>query len=374
MMWPMMRCGPDAADRGVAGGRSMIIAGIARTLLVAAALLAPGAAVPTQIAHAAAAPALTPAQIAETAIPSVVLIKVPNGLGSGFVVSADGRIVTNLHVIRGAREATVVTSDGREFHDIELMASDEAHDLAVLRIGTHGLKPLPLGDSAAAKPGEHVVAIGHPLGLGDTVSDGLVSAVRELPSTKQTMLQISAPISPGSSGGPVFNDRGEVIGVSALLIKGGENLNFAVPINEAKPLLANNKGVTLAALPPDAAAPYAAAGTPHLPHQMQHYASSVLQQCGNAELSSIAGGLNMAINSGAPLYNAGNAEGCYLVYAGMIGEIDRRTNGCPAAKQALRQSLSVADAQTNPQDKAWALRNAFDGLIDAILRRQGGGS
>jgi S1-C subfamily serine protease len=372
----MMRHGPDTADRVVAGGRSMTIAGIARTLLVAAALLAAGAGAPTQIARAAAAPALTPAQIAETAIPSVVLIKVPNGLGSGFVVSTDGRIVTNFHVIRGAREATIVTADGREFHDIELLATDEAHDLAVLRIGTHGLKPLPLGDSAAAKPGEHVVAIGHPLGLGDTVSDGLVSGIRELPSTKQTMLQISAPISPGSSGGPVFNDRGEVIGVSALLITGGENLNFAVPINEAKPLLANNKGVALAALPPDVAAPgpYAAAGTPHLPHQMQHYAPSVLQQCGTAELSGIAGSLNMAINSGAPLYNAGNPEGCYLVYAGIIGEIDRRTNGCPAAKQALRQSLSVADAQSNPQDKAWALRNAFDGLIDAILRRQSGGS
>jgi serine protease Do len=353
----------------------MTIARIARTSLVAAALLAMGA----------AAPALTPAQIAEMAIPSVVLIKVPNGLGSGFVVSADGRIVTNFHVISGAREATIVTSDGREFHNIELLARDETHDLAVLRIGAHGLRPLPLGDSAAAKPGEHVVAIGNPLGLGDTVSDGLVSGLRELPS-QQAMLQISAPISPGSSGGPVFNDRGEVIGVSALLITRGENLNFAVPINEAKPLLAFNKGVTLAALAPDVpspyAAPYAAPGapspgapspgvTPHLPHQTQHYPLSVLQQCGTVELSSIAVNLSMAISNGAPLYNAGNAEGCYLLYAGMIGEIDRRTAGCTAAKQALRQSLSVADAQNNPLDKAWALRNAFDGLIDAILRRQG---
>jgi S1-C subfamily serine protease len=214
----------------------MNTSGMVWVLLAAAALFAP---------YLPAAD-LTAEQIAEKATPSVVLIRVPAGLGSGFVVSNDGRIVTNYHVIRGAKQATVVTADGREFKDVELMAADPGHDLAVLRIGAHGLRALALGDSAIAKPGEHVVAIGHPLGLGNTVSDGLLSAVRVI-SPQRTLLQISAPISPGSSGGPVFNDRGEVIGISTLLISGGQNLNFAVPINAVKPLLDIDKGVALAA-------------------------------------------------------------------------------------------------------------------------------
>jgi S1-C subfamily serine protease len=149
-------------------------------------------------------PNLTPAQIAEIAIPSVVVIKTPIGLGSGFVAAQEGKIVTNFHVIRGVSQATIVTSDRVEHKDVEVIALDEAHDLAVLRISASGLKPLSLADSSLSKPGEHVVAIGNPLGLGVTISDGLLSGIREFPQA--TFLQISAPISRGSSGGPVLND------------------------------------------------------------------------------------------------------------------------------------------------------------------------
>ena len=421
---------------------------------------------------------VTAAQIAEMATPSVVLIKLPDGLGTGFVVSRDGRIVTNVHVIRGAKQAVVVTADGREFTDIEVMAADEAHDLAVLRIGTHGLQPLALGDSSSDKPGEHVVAIGHPLGLGNTVSDGLVSAVREI-SAGRSMLQISAPISPGSSGGPVFNDRGEVIGVSTLVVTGGQNLNFAVPINAVQPLLTIDKGVALAryAWPehprrhvpthpltllkdcPSAqlrtvvstiqqaisiGAPlynkgnieacyriYAAAaldmdkkvescpgpkralldgvgtadklsgwddkawamrdafdgvlavaakglGEPDpataAPPQRQipHHSMAVFAGCSRENMTSIGSGIAAAIHSGAPLYNSGDVEACYRIYEGAISDIDRRVNGCPVAKQALQDGLRTADQRTGWQDKAWALRDAFDGLIDAIGRHEAG--
>src|SRR5690348_17225534 len=116
----------------------------------------------------ASADKLTPAQIAKRTIPSVVTVRVPTGLGSGFVV-ADGLVVTNLHVIGTAQEASVVLADGRELQQPEVLAADEAHDLVVLKVPTRGLRPLPLGDTRAVHPGDRVVAIGHPLGLSNTV-------------------------------------------------------------------------------------------------------------------------------------------------------------------------------------------------------------
>src|SRR5215831_7427247 len=109
---------------------------------------------------------LTPAEIAERTLPAMALIKTEVGLGSGFVVGADGRIATNLHVITGVKEATVVLADSREFKEIEVIAVDFAHDLVLIRVNAKGLVPLALGDSTHVQAGEPVVAIGHPLGLG----------------------------------------------------------------------------------------------------------------------------------------------------------------------------------------------------------------
>ena len=167
---------------------------------------------------------LTPAQIARAAIPSIVLIRTPSGLGSGFFAGPGGKIVTNFHVIRGSTEAVVVTADKVEHKDVEVIAVDRARDLAVLRIGARGQRPLPLGDAKAAGVGERVVAIGNPLGFGDTISDGLLSGVRDFGGI--SILQISAPISSGSSGGPVLNDRGEVIGVSTFVVSQGPKPQF----------------------------------------------------------------------------------------------------------------------------------------------------
>lgn len=302
--------------------------------------------------------ALTPAEIAETATPSVVLIKVPNGLGTGFVVSSDGRIVTNMHVIRGAKHATVQTAEGKDYNDVELMAADEAHDLAVLRIHARGLKPLVLGDSASARPGAHVVAIGHPLGLGNTVSDGLISAVREI-SPQRVMLQISAPISPGSSGGPLFNDRGEVIGISTLVITGGQNLNFAVPINAVKPLLAIEKGIALAAY--------------QSPNERRRHIPdhpiSLLDECPLAQLKTIVSDIDSAIKLGAPLYNEGNIEACYRIYEATALDMEKKVDACEGPKRALLDGVKAADKLDGWDDKAWAMRDAFDGLLAVAVRK-----
>jgi serine protease Do len=312
-------------------------------------------------ASAAPAPSLTPAEIAETATPSVVLIKVPDGLGTGFVVSADGRIVTNMHVIRGAKSAIVQTAEGKEYADVELMAADEPHDLAVLRIRARDLKPLALGDSSAAKPGQHVVAIGHPLGLGNTVSDGLISAVREI-SPQRSMLQISAPISPGSSGGPLFNDRGEVIGISTLVITGGQNLNFAVPINAVKPLLTIEKGIALAKYKSPNARER------HIPE----HPLALLDECPVAQLRTIVGDIDAAIKLGAPLYNDGNFEACYRIYESTALDMEKKVEACEGPKRALLDGVKNADHVERWDDKAWAMRDAFDGVLAVTARKLGG--
>lgn len=331
---------------------------ISQTLLLAMALLA----VPLRAADAPPAK-LSPADIAQLATPSVVLIKLANGLGSGFVVSNDGKIVTNLHVIRGAREATVVTADGREFKDIEVMATDAAHDLAVLRIAARDLKALPLGNSAATKPGEHVVVIGHPLGLGNTVSDGLVSAVREL-LPKLTLLQISAPISPGSSGGPLFNDQGEVIGISTLVIREGQNLNFAVPINTVKPLLDVKNGISLAA--------YAAASaSTSSRRKIPEHSLALLDNCQAAQRATIVNEIEQAIKLGAPLYNSGKIEACYRIYAAVALDLEKKVQACEGPKRALLAGVGNADKLAGWSEKAWAMRDAFDGVLSVIAKKSG---
>jgi S1-C subfamily serine protease len=158
----------------------------------------------------------------------------PFAFGSGFIVRADGIVVTNHHVIDGAFTVSVSVSTGDIFDDPVVLDSDVRRDLAVLKVKALKLPTCRIGDSDSVEIGQHVIAIGNPKGLSQTVSDGIVSAVRQ--STGYRMLQLTAPISHGSSGGPLLNDRGEVIGVTTAGYEEGQNLNFAVPINYVKPM------------------------------------------------------------------------------------------------------------------------------------------
>lgn len=181
--------------------------------------------------------------IARTASGSVVSIVMsdkegkPLGQGSGFVVSADGFIVTNYHVIAEGASAVAKFPDGAFYIIDGVVASDKVRDIAILKAHGHNLRPLKLGNSDRLDVGEQVVAIGSPRGLESTVSDGIVSGVRSLEEKGGKYIQITAPISPGSSGGPLFNMSGEVVGITTMYLKNGENLNFAIPVNEAKVLL-----------------------------------------------------------------------------------------------------------------------------------------
>ena len=161
----------------------------------------------------------------------------PISQGTGFLVSNDGVILTNYHVIAEGSSAVAKFPDGALYVIDGVLVSDKARDIAVIKAHGEDFRTLPLGNSDRVQVGEDVVAIGNPLSLESTVSNGIVSGIRAVQEEGGKYLQITAPISPGSSGGPLFNMAGEVIGITTMYLKGGENLNFAIPINDAKPLL-----------------------------------------------------------------------------------------------------------------------------------------
>lgn len=160
----------------------------------------------------------------------------PVGQGSGFFINAQGHVVSNRHVFQGAHKVEVKCPKGT-YKVKKILAESAENDLILVSLETKpsGFKPLPFADKNV-QVGEKIVVIGNPLGLDATVSDGIVSARRDLDPFGK-VIQVTSPISPGSSGSPVLNMRGEVIGVATFQIHGGQNLNFAVPVEKVRGLV-----------------------------------------------------------------------------------------------------------------------------------------
>ena len=159
------------------------------------------------------------------------------GQGSGFIVSPDGVVLTNAHVVSGASEVTVKLTDRREF-SAKVLGADPLTDIAVLRIDARDLPSVRLGDPAALRPGDWVLAIGAPFGFENSVTAGVVSAKgRSLPGDGYVpFIQTDAAVNPGNSGGPLFNAAGEVVGINSQILSetgGYEGLSFAIPIDVA---------------------------------------------------------------------------------------------------------------------------------------------
>ena len=184
--------------------------------------------------------ALTTAEIAKRVSPSVVVIqgKAESGgvLGSGFLVSKDGKIVTNLHVIRDMKSATVQLRGGEIFDSLSVRAVDERRDLAVVQIAGFNLPALELGNSDTLTVGEPLVIVGSPRGLEGTVTAGILSSVRDSGEGFK-VLQTDASVNPGNSGGPLVNSKGQAVGVVSFKLLSAEGLNFAIPVNYVRGLL-----------------------------------------------------------------------------------------------------------------------------------------
>lgn len=183
--------------------------------------------------------------VVKATVDSVVLIVVnddagkPVAEGSGFIASSDGKIVTNHHVIAGAHSAVVKLNNGAFFPVDGVVADDPDHDIAVIKVSGKNLPVLVLADSDALSAGDHVVAIGSPLGLKNSVSDGIISGFRE-DAKGRSWVQTTAPASHGNSGGPLLTMDEKVAGVVTWKATDGENLNFAVPSKLVASLLTNS--------------------------------------------------------------------------------------------------------------------------------------
>lgn len=165
--------------------------------------------------------------------------RVERGAGSGFILSADGRILTNAHVVDGADQVTVTLKDGRTFQG-KVVGRDELTDVAVVKIEANNLPTVTIGNSDQLQPGQWAIAIGNPLGLDNTVTTGIISATGRssnqvgVPDKRVEFIQTDAAINPGNSGGPLLNARGEVIGMNTAIIQGAQGLGFSIPINTAQ--------------------------------------------------------------------------------------------------------------------------------------------
>ncbi|NJL90672.1 MAG: PDZ domain-containing protein [Coleofasciculaceae cyanobacterium SM2_1_6] len=165
--------------------------------------------------------------------------RVERGSGSGFIVNANGRILTNAHVVDGADKVVVTLNDGRSFEG-RVLGSDSVTDLAVVQVDTTNLPTVVMGDSDQLQPGEWAIAIGNPLGLDHTVTKGIISAIGRSSSDigegnkRIDFIQTDAAINPGNSGGPLLNAKGEVIGINTAIIRGAQGIGFAIPINSAQ--------------------------------------------------------------------------------------------------------------------------------------------
>ena len=161
------------------------------------------------------------------------------GAGSGVIISTDGYILTNNHVVEGAREVTVTLADEQEY-TAQIVGRDPKTDLAVLKIKPKdSLRAATMGDSEQLQVGESVMAVGNPFGLGHTVTSGIVSAKGRVigAGPYDNFIQTDASINPGNSGGPLYDMKGELVGINTAIIPYGQGIGFAIPINTAKPLI-----------------------------------------------------------------------------------------------------------------------------------------
>ena len=332
---------------------------------------------------------VTARDIVDADSPAVVRIEAGDSkVGTGFIVDRGGLIATNLHVIDGESKIKVkLYKDPTEYPATSIAGIDRSHDLALLWIKAG--RPLPtikLGNSDAVSAGDTIYALGNPLGVFDySITNGLVSQVRPV-SENLTILQISAPISPGSSGGPLFNQYGEVVGVTTAIITEGQSINLAVPANYLRPMIAHRAQISLAdfarSTKEEAEKEEAKhhkdsdSDTTPPPRHIPDHPLTIWNGCSPADIQNTVEKIMEAINVGAPLYNKQakdpdapdydphGFEECYRVYESVARELEQ-SGACKGVRDAFGDGLLRASTVKSYKDKAWAMRDTFDGLTNA---------
>ncbi|HEX3478683.1 MAG TPA: trypsin-like peptidase domain-containing protein [Kofleriaceae bacterium] len=331
---------------------------------------------------------LTAKDIVQRASPAIVRIEAGSEkIGTGFILDKTGVVATNLHVVVGESAIKIKLSDGSQYAVTQIDGVDPARDLALLQIRAgKDLPTLKLGDSSAMSAGDQVVAIGNPLGFDNSVTSGLISQVRPICgpadiaaqkcTQELTVLQISAAISPGSSGGPLFNQYGEVVGVTTAIITAGQNFNLAVPGHYLKPLVAQR-----IAMSPDQFAKQTQEADEHrhreraesskatgdVPRHIPVHEITVFDGCKLEDIEDLVNQIGETIETGAPLYNQGNHEACFRIYEGTAVKFEH-DGPCAGVRGAFGDGLLRASGLASYTEKAWAMRDTFDGLLDAARR------
>jgi hypothetical protein len=345
-----------------------------------------------------------------------VFIETDLGVGTGFIIDKTGLVATNLHVVRGKREIRIKLYGGDIYPVTQVVGVDPGRDLALLRIlPTKVLPALRLGDSDAMVAGDQIVAIGNPLGVFDySVSSGLVSQIRPVCTTEMValhnknigrfeellakpkrseqedrelgtlqciqelkILQISAPISQGSSGGPLFNQSGEVVGVTTAIVTAGQNINLAIPANYLKQIVARPDSMTMDEFAKRTAEVGSEGGEGggggKVERQVPDHPLTLLDGCTRDQISDTVKAIWEAIELGAPLYNKGNLEkdpelsnqliaACFRIYEGVATKFQNVAT-CKGIKQAFDDGVRRAGTLSSYKLKAWAMRDTFDGLL-----------
>lgn len=240
------------------------------------------------------------------------------GAGTGIIVSSDGLIMTNNHVIAGAGEIDVFTNDGKEYKNAKVVAADTTNDLAFVQISASGLLPATLGDSSSVQVGTEVIAIGNALGqYQNTVTQGIISGVgrpvqagdasgQGSTESLQNLFQTDAAINPGNSGGPLVDVRGNVIGIDTAVASDAQGIGFAIPINEAKQELQQVHSTG------NISRPYL--GVAYIPVTQAFAADNNLPVTNGAYLSGDS--TNPAVASGGPADRAGLKQGDIITKVG----------------------------------------------------------
>ena len=388
--------------------------------LVVATLIACGSAKPN-VPHVR----MTPKSIFDEASPAIVRVEAGNDkVGTGFIIDKAGIVATNLHVVAGEAEINIRMHDGTKYKVLQVAGVDPGRDLALLKIKPASELPaVRLGDSNSLGAGDQVYSISNPLGVFDnSITQGLVSSVRVLCTDQDvvtraalvakigrpadeihrevrskhnrssdedemlrvlgcgqelTILQISAAISQGSSGGPLFNQFGEVVGVTTAIITAGQSINLAMPAKYLKPLLAQEPNAMplaqFAALTKEAdeERPHndTDADSTVPPRQIPNHPVAVWDGCKPTDVEDTIKAVMSAIEIGAPAYNKMTPQGfeeCYRIYEGTALRLEQ-AGACKGVQTAFGDGLLRASAIKSFKDKAWAMRDTFDGLIKVSM-------